>query len=126
MLDDIPLNESTIKTKSPDIFLIMNFLKERKIIQNMIKEKDYDMALGYFESNFQTYKSSKEIIFKKIIVCLICLNYLQKISLNEYMQAYKILKGMSDEYMNKDITISLYDHNDKLTDFSLEVLNNFF
>jgi len=126
LLDDIPLNESTIKTKSPDIFLIMNFLKERKIIQNMIKEKDYDMALGYFESNFQTYKSSKEIIFKKIIVCLICLNYLQKISLNEYMQAYKILKGMSDEYMNKDITISLYDHNDKLTDFSLEVLNNFF
>jgi hypothetical protein len=99
----------------------MNFLKERKIIQNMIKEKDYEMATNYFESNFSSYISTKEFIFKKIIVCLVCLNYLEKLSQNEYLSAYKIFKNMTYEYWNKDITISLYDYNNKLTDYNLEV-----
>jgi len=106
----------------------MNFLKERKIIQNMIKEKDYEMALNYFESNFTSYKYSKEFIFRKIIICLICLNYLLKLSQNEYLLAYKILTNMTNEYWNKDITISLYDNYNKLTDYNLEVFpyNNYF
>ncbi len=88
----------------------------------MIKEKDYEMALNYFESNFIAYRLSKEVIFKKIIVCLICLNYLQKLSQNDYILAYKILKAIGEEYWNKEITLSIYDHKDKITDFTLEVL----
>lgn len=87
----------------------------------MIKEKDYEMALNYFESNFSAYKNTKEFIFKKIIVCLVCLNYLKNLSQNEYLLAYKILKNMTNEYFNKDITISLYDNDNKLTDYNLEV-----
>ena len=87
----------------------------------MIKEKDYEMALNYFESNFISYKNTKEFIFKKIIVCLTCLNYLQKLGQNEYLLAYKILKNMTNDYWNKDITISLYDNNNKLADYNLEV-----
>jgi len=87
----------------------------------MIKEKDYEMALNYFESNFNSYKYSKEFIFKKIIVCLICINYFEKLSHEEYLLAYKILKNMSNDYWNKDITISLYDHCNRLTDYNLEV-----
>ncbi len=87
----------------------------------MIKEKDYEMALNYFESNFNSYKYSKEFIFKKIIICLICLNYLQKLSHDDYLLAYKILKNIPNDFWNKDITISLYDSSNKLTDFNLEV-----
>lgn len=88
----------------------------------MIKEKDYDTAICYFENNFINYKSSKEFTFKKIMVCLICLKYLQCLSRNEYMDAYKILNNFSTEYWNKDITISFYDSQDKLTDYTLEVI----
>lgn len=103
----------------------MNFLKERKIIQNMIKERDYEMAFNYFETNFSSYKNTKEFIFKRIIFCIVCLNYFQKLSQDEYLSAYKILKDMSNEYWNKDITISLYDINNKLTDYNLEVILKF-
>ena len=100
----------------------MNFLKERKIIQNMIKEKDYDMALSYFENNFISFKSFKEFNFKKIVICLVCLKYLQKLSHNDYIEAYQILNNLGAEYWTKEITISLYDNQDKINDYSLEVI----
>lgn len=107
--------------KSLDIFLIMNFLKERKIIQNMIFEKDFDTAKNYFENTFSTYLQKKEINFKKIILCITVMKYLESLKNNEYMLAYQILNKLDSSYWNKEITVSMYDNEDKITDYTLEV-----
>jgi hypothetical protein len=109
--------------KNPDIFVIMNFLKERNIIQNMIKEKDYETALKYFEINFQEYLIKKEISFKKIILCLTTLQYLDFLKINDYLSAYNILNKLDRSYWNKDITVLLYDNEDKIFDFTLDVIS---
>ena len=88
----------------------------------MIREKDYEIALEYFEGNFSTYKSTKEFIFKKIFLCIIVLIYLKKLGQNDYLDAFKFLNNLSSEYWNKDLTISLYDKHNKLEDFNLEVI----
>jgi len=106
---------------SADIFLIMNFLKERKIIHNMIMDKDYDTALSYFQTHFISYLSKKEISFKKIILCLTTMKYLDSIKNNEYMTAYAILNKLDNSFWNKDITVTMYDGEDRICDYNLEV-----
>lgn len=100
----------------------MNFLKERKIIQNMLHEKDYDTALFYFETNFQSYIPKKEINFKKIILCLTTLKYIERLKSNDYMTAYHILNKLDSSYWNKDISVLMYDNEDKICDFTLDVI----
>jgi hypothetical protein len=99
----------------------MNFLKERKIIQNMLSEKDYDTALSYFKSNFQTYFDKKEINFKKIIMCLTTLKYFQLLRNNDYLAAYNLLNKLDSSFWNKDVTILMYDNENKIFDYSLDV-----
>ena len=101
----------------------MNFLKERKILQNMIKEKDYETALKYFELNFQEYKQKKEISFRKIILCLTTLKYLECLKINDYIPAYQILNKLDKSYWNKDVTLSMYDKEDKIIDYTLDVIS---
>ena len=99
----------------------MNFLKERKILQNMITQRDYDTALNYFNTNFQSYINKKEINFKKIILCITTLKYLDLLKNNEYISAYHLLNSLDNTYWNKDICISMYDNENKIVDYTLEV-----
>jgi hypothetical protein len=108
--------------KNPDIFVIMNFLKERKIIQNMLMEKDYDTALSYFQANFQTYLNKKELNFKKIILCLTTLKYLERLRKNDYLSAYQILNKLDSTYWSKDVLVLMYDSEDKICDYTLDVI----
>jgi len=101
----------------------MNFLKERKIIQNMLIERDYETALSYFQSNFQTYINKKEFNFKKIILCLTTLKYLELLRKGDYLTAYELLNKLDSSYWSKDVTVLMYDIEDKIYDYSLEVLN---
>jgi hypothetical protein len=105
--------------KKGDIFIIMNYLEERKIIQNMIMEKNYDNALIYFEKTFKNAKN--EINFKKIILCLRCLQYLERLENNDYNTAYTIFNNFDQSYWEKEITILLYDKDEKIIDYNLEV-----
>lgn len=107
----------------PDVFLIMNFLKERKIIQNMLMEKDYDSALEYFIKYFGEYYTKKEVNYKKIIVCLSTLKYLDKLKANDFLAAFEILNSLDRSYWTKDISINLYDANDKIIDKTIEELS---
>jgi hypothetical protein len=110
---------------SDDIFEIMNFLEERKIIQNMLIEKDYDTALNYFENQFKQYSAKKQINFKKIILCLTTAKYLESLKVNDFQTAYQILNKLDSSYWSKDITVSMYDNEDKITDYNLEVSIHF-
>jgi hypothetical protein len=100
----------------------MNFLEERKILQNMIKEKDYITALTYFNTNFTEHTGKNENFFKKIILCIRCLEYLGELRLNDYNSAYQILNSFDQSYWTQNITVSLYDHEDKVVDYNLEVI----
>jgi hypothetical protein len=124
MMDRIKGNNLfNIDDKKHDIFVIMNFLEERKIIQNMIKEKDYATALIYFETNFQEHIAKNELLAKKIILCLKCLQYFDKLRLNDYQAAYQILNSFDMTYWVNEVSILLYDKEDRITDYTLEVLN---
>ena len=101
----------------------MNFLKERKILQNMIKEKDYDTALKYFEKNFHEHKQKKETSFRKIILCLTTLKYLECLKINDYLLAYEILNNLDKSFWNKDVTLAMYDKEEKITDYSLDLMS---
>ncbi len=94
-------------------------MEERKIIQNIIRDRNYQKALNYFENTFS--KSKNETNYKKIILCLKCLQYLELLSKNDYNTAYYILYNLESDYWNKDITISLYDNEEKIIDYNLEV-----
>jgi hypothetical protein len=88
----------------------------------MIKEKDYITALIYFENEFQKHSTNLNInYFRKIILCLKCLQYLDKLKQNDYTSGYQILNTLDSTFWSKDITISLYDSEDRITDFNLEV-----
>ena len=87
----------------------------------MITEKDFDTALSYFETTFQFYKSTKELNFKKIVLCLTTLKYLERLTNNDYLAAYHILNKLDISYWNKEICISMYDNEDKIMDYNLEV-----
>ncbi len=97
----------------------MNYLEERKILQNMIKDKNYQKAINYFENTFT--KSKDETNYKKIMLCLKCLQYLEIILRNDYNAGYHLLNNLDQVYWNKDITVSLYDNEDKIVDYNLEV-----
>lgn len=88
----------------------------------MIKEKDYEMALTYFEQSFVAYKITKEFTFRKIILCLCALIYLKKLSKNEYLEAFKFLNNLNKEYWDRELYISLYNKENKLEDFNLDVI----
>ena len=84
-------------------------------------DREYETALSYFETNFKIYKTKKEISFRKIILCLTTLKYLEKIKNNEYIEAYQILNKLDGTCWNKDISIIMYDSSDKVCDYTLEV-----
>lgn len=102
----------------------MNYLEERKIIQNMIKDRYYQKALNYFENTFA--KCKDETNYKKIMLCLKCLQYLEILERNDYNAGYHLLNNLDPVYWNKDITISLYDNEDKIIDYNLEVILFYF
>jgi hypothetical protein len=87
----------------------------------MIMDREFETALSYFETNFKNYQTKKEISFRKIILCLTTLKYLEKIKNNEYIEAYQILNKLDGTYWNKDISLLMYDSLDKICDFTLEV-----
>ena len=107
----------------PDIFKIMNFLQERKIIQNMINEKAYDEALSYFTKHFGEYSSKKELNYKKIIICLITMKYFNILQSNDYMNAFEILNNLERSYWNENLNVNLYDQNDKIIEVNIEKLS---
>ena len=111
------------ENKTPDVFLIMNFLKERKIIQNMLAGGDFDTALSFFEKHFHLYQLKKEINFKKILMCIYTLKYLERLKHNDYLNAYEVLNKLDQSFWNKDITVSLYDNEDKICDYTCEALS---
>jgi hypothetical protein len=117
-------DERERKDSQEDIFMIMNFLKERKVIHNMILEKEYEIALSYFQSNFLAHRSKKEMNWKKIILCLTILKYLDRLRKDDYQDAFQIIYNLEKDYWNKEITLLLYDSNNRICDFSLEVRNN--
>jgi hypothetical protein len=84
-------------------------------------DREFETALSYFETNFKNYQTKKEISFRKIILCLTTLKYLEKIKNNEYIEAYQILNKLDGTYWNKDISLLMYDSLDKICDFTLEV-----
>ena len=85
--------------------------------------KDYETALSYFETNFQNYQNKKEIIFRKIIICLTTLKYLDRIKNNNYLDAYQILNKLHNSYWNKEVYVLMYDNEDKIYEYNLEVCN---
>ena len=84
-------------------------------------DRDYETALSYFETNFRFYQSKKEISFRKIILCLTTLKYLERIKNNDYIQAYQILNKLDSAYWSKDVSLLMYDNSDKICDYTLEV-----
>jgi len=126
------------KEKLPDILLIMNFLEERNsnkiiyifinylhylVIQTMITDKRYKEALTYFEKTFSDYKSNnKETSYKKIITCIVCLIYLEQLKNQNYSEAFETLDRLDSSYWSKILIVSLYDQDQKIVDYSLEVL----
>lgn len=114
-------DEKDSKECNGDIFVIMNFIKERKIIQNMILEKEYDLALNYFESNFHIHRLKKEINWKKIILCLIVMKYIDLLKKNEYQEAFQLLYKLDRELWDRSITVVMYDTDKKIHEYSLEV-----
>jgi len=108
----------------------MNFLEERNskykiitiVIQTMISEKKYKEVLGYFETNFSSYKkNNKEMNYKQIVVCIICLIYFDCLKRSDHGEAYEILQSLDVSYWNKNLKVSLYDQDKKIIDLSLEV-----
>ncbi len=89
----------------------------------MILEKRYDEALSYFETKFQVYSSKNEQNFKKIILCLVCLKLFDCLKNNDYMQGFNHLNKLDGSFWGKNITISLYDFEEKIYDYCLEDLS---
>ena len=89
----------------------------------MISDRKYDEALRSFESKFQVYSSKNEQNFKKIILCLVCLKLFDCLMNNDYMQGFSNLNKLDISFWNKNITISLYDAEEKIYDYCLEDLS---
>jgi hypothetical protein len=115
------VNSLDDSNKSTDVLLIMNFLKERKIINNMITEKDYETALVYFQAQFKAFLIKNETIYKKIYFCLIVLIYLELLRRNDYHKAYEVLNSLDTTFWNRNLYVMMYDKDDKLNEYNLEV-----
>jgi len=119
MMDRV--NSLDDSNKSTDVLLIMNFLKERKIINNMITEKDYETALTYFQAQFKPFLIKNETIYKKIYFCLIVLIYLELLRRNDYHKAYEVLNSLDASFWNRNIYVMMYDKDDRINEYNLEV-----
>lgn len=108
-----------------NIFKIMNFLQERKIIQNMINQREYDSAIEYFTKNFLEYstKNNKIENYKKIMISLTTMKYFQQLDNNDYMKAFEILNNLDRSYWNENLNISLYGQNEQIFEMNVEKLS---
>ena len=107
----------------PDIFKIMNFLQERKAITKMINEKDYDNVVEFFIKHFIEYSTTKETTYKKIIICLTTIKYFSVLKTNDYMKAFDVLNKLDRSYWSENLTLNLYDLNDKIIETNIEKLS---
>ena len=114
---------------TPDIFIIMNFLEERKKIQNLITNKEYNSLYDYFVNKFKDFSMSmdisKEKVYKKIIMCISCLKYFEFVRNSNYEKAYETFSVLDSTYWNSynAITVCLYDYDNKLKDYTLDNLS---
>ena len=89
----------------------------------MINDKNYKETLTYFEKTFADYKSNnKEVCYKKIITCIITLIYLECLQNQNYTEAFETLDKLDPTFWsNKNLIVSLYDEDQKILDYTLEV-----
>lgn len=106
----------------PDILKIMNFLQERKTIKKMINENDYNVV-EFFIKHFSEYSTTKESTYKKIIICLTTIKYFSVLKTNDYMKAFDVLNQLDRSYWNENLTMNLYDLNDKIIETNIEKLS---
>ena len=97
----------------------------------MISEENYDKLLNYFSSHFHSFLTSKEKVFKKIILCITCLKYFRYLKELNYDKAYDTLSQLDESYWSlsstsqlKHISISLYDQDNKINDFTVDELSS--
>jgi len=94
----------------------------------MIKEMKYKETLTYFEKTFSDYKNnnSKGDSYKKIITCILCLIYLDCLKNKNYSEAFETLDKLDSSYWSKHLIVSLYNQEQKIVDYSLEVFRVYF
>ena len=89
----------------------------------MIIEKDYDSAIEFFKKHFEEYATKKETNYKKILICLITMKYFYILRSNDFMKAFELFNSLDKSYWSENLTISLYDAQDKTFETNIEKLS---
>ena len=114
------MNESE---KEKDKFKIITFLQERKIIQNMLIEKDYETAITFFTKEFKDYKTKNERNFMSILTCLTTMRYFTLLKQNDYQHAFELLNALDKAYWTETNVINLYDKHDKIIEVTVDKIS---
>ena len=109
--------------KEKDKFKIITFLQERKIIQNMLIEKDYETAITFFTKEFKDYKTKNERNFMSILTCLTTMRYFTLLKQNDYQNAFELLNSLDKAYWTETNVINLYDKNDKIIEVTVDKIS---
>lgn len=106
-----------------DVFKIISFLEERKVIHNIIVDHHFKTALDFFVSHFKGYSDSHDLLYKKILLALVVLVYLDNLAESKYYEAYEFLNNLDPSLWDNELKISLYNKSDKPEEFSLQDLS---
>jgi hypothetical protein len=109
--------------KEKDKFKIITFLQERKIIQNMLIEKDYETAITFFTKEFKDYKTKNERNFMSILTCLTTMRYFTLLKQNDYQHAFELLNALDKAYWTETNVINLYDKHDKIIEVTVDKIS---
>ncbi len=119
----ILLNQfKTDEEKSKNKEKIIKIENERKEIKKLILNKEYEKSIEFFQKNNEKFKTKIE--YKKIILCLIILKYLEYLKNSEnYIKLYEYLNNLNKEIWDENLNIFIYNNNDEPYEINLNKIS---
>ena len=118
LLNQFKTEEEKIKNKEK----IIKIENERKEIKKLILNKEYEKSIEFFQKNNEKFKTKIE--YKKIILCLIILKYLEYLKNSEnYIKLYEYLNNLNKEIWDENLNIFIYNNNDEPYEINLNKIS---
>ena len=118
LLNQFKTDEEKIKNKEK----IIKIENERKEIKKLILNKEYEKSIEFFQKNNEKFKTKIE--YKKIILCLIILKYLEYLKNSEnYIKLYEYLNNLNKEIWDENLNIFIYNNNDEPYEINLNKIS---
>ena len=118
LLNQFKTDEEKLKNKEK----IIKIENERKEIKKLILNKEYEKSIEFFQKNNEKFKTKIE--YKKIILCLIILKYLEYLKNSEnYIKLYEYLNNLNKEIWDENLNIFIYNNNDEPYEINLNKIS---